>query len=289
MRALLDDARAYADLRDPIVLAGPTGTGKSTLARWIHAHSRRAHGPFVSVNCAALPGPLFASEVFGHVQGAFTGATRGALGLARAADHGTLFLDEIGELAPDDQRKLLTFLDSGSVRPVGSPTAHRVDVRVVVASHRDLEAAPDVHRDLWYRLEALRLTVPFLIQRPDDLPALARHLLAEAAERNDLPCPRLTHDAVAVLLTRAWPGNLRELHNVLLRALLAAHREDSPRIEPRHLGAHRPATRWDQLRDAFQGAVVRQTLQEVGDNRRAAAERLGMSESRLYDVLKREG
>jgi DNA-binding NtrC family response regulator len=289
MVALLARAAFFAKLRDPVLLGGPTGTGKSTLARWIHDHGPRASRPFVHVNCGALPGSLFASEVFGHVRGAFTGASQDAPGLARAAQGGTLFLDEIGEVRPEDQRKLLTFFDTERVRPVGSAHSHPVDVRILLATHRDLQAEPSFREDLRYRIEALRLTLPSLVQRPEDLPALVRHLVARGAERNGLARLRVTAEALAELACRDWPGNVRQLRQVLLEALVAAHLEESPRIEARHLGAGPAGPTWTELRDRYQGAVVAEALRESHGDRTKAAKRLGMSVSRLYDVLKREG
>jgi len=286
MRDVLERAAFYAKLRAPILLDGPTGTGKSTLARWIHDHSRRAQGPFVPVNCGAIASDLFASEVFGHVRGAFTGATHGKPGLARSALGGTLFLDEIGELTLPDQRKLLTFLDTGAVRPVGSSRSDTVDVRIVVATHRDLTCETTFRQDLRYRLEALRITLPSLVQRPEDRHELNAHLVQYVAQQNDLSPLRVTPEAEAALAARDWPGNVRQLRNVLLNALVRAHMEECPRIEARHVDASPKRRTWKSLCEGHQEALIAEAIRETKTKKDAAAY-LDLSPSQFFAIQKR--
>jgi len=286
MRDVLERAAFYAKLRAPILLDGPTGTGKSTLARWIHDRSRRAQGPFVPVNCGAIASDLFASEVFGHVRGAFTGATHDKPGLARTALGGTLFLDEIGELTLSDQRKLLTFLDTGAVRPVGSSRSDTVDVRIVVATHRDLTCEATFRQDLRYRLEALRITLPSLVQRPEDRRKLVRHLVQFVAQQNDLQPMPVTREAEAAIAARDWPGNVRQLRNVLLKALARAHMEGSTEIDARHVDAAPRSLTWKSLCEGHQEALIAEAIRETKTKKEAAAY-LGLSESQFFANQKR--
>ncbi|MBZ0120531.1 MAG: sigma 54-interacting transcriptional regulator [Sandaracinaceae bacterium] len=219
MHAVRRNIRAFAALPAPVLVTGETGTGKELVARALHAESRRATGPFVAVNAAALPSTLIASELFGHVRGAFTGATNEHRGLFQQADRGTLFLDEVAELPIDLQAWLLRVLETGDVRPLGAERVRKVDVRVVVATHVDLERAVRERRfraDLYWRLAVLTIVVPSLASRRDDIKPLAEHLL----DRLDLEERRtLTSEAIQVLALHPWPGNVRELRAVLMRAV----------------------------------------------------------------------
>ena len=205
----------------PVLVQGETGAGKELVARALHAASRRAAGPFLAENCAAIAPTLLESELFGHVKGAFTDAGRDRDGAFVAADGGTLFLDEIGDMPLEMQAKILRVLQEGEVRPVGSNGTRKVDVRVVAASHRDLAtmAADGTFRaDLFYRLNVVTLALPPLRERAEDLPDLGAHLLARiAAETGEAP-RILTLDALEALAARPWPGNVRELENLLRRA-----------------------------------------------------------------------
>ena len=224
MQAVRDLVERVADAELPVLLLGETGSGKGVVARAIHAQGRRAGGPFVTVNCASLPEGLLESELFGHVKGAFTGATTARAGLFREAAEGTLFLNEIAETSPAVQAKLLHALDHGTIRPVGSDREERVAARVVAATHRDLRArvATGAFReDLFYRLDVVTIEIPPLRHRRDDVPLLARHFLARARERHpSSPVRGFAPDALAVLLAYDWPGNVRELEHVVERAVL---------------------------------------------------------------------
>lgn len=206
-----------------VLIMGPSGTGKELIARAIHSCSTRSKKPFVPVDCAVTTGTLFASHMFGHVKGSFTGATSSTLGCFRAADAGTIFLDEIGEMELELQAKLLRVLQQRVVVPVGSHEELPVDVRVLAATNRDL--AVEVHEgrfreDLFYRLNVVAIRTIPLRERPEDVPILAERYLAELAARHGMPMCSLTSEAIAILQSYAWPGNVRELENVLERAVM---------------------------------------------------------------------
>ena len=218
MEEVLERALLVADAEANVLVQGASGSGKELVARAIHANSPRAEAPFVPVNCAAIPEALLESELFGHVRGAFTGADRDRAGLFREADGGTLFLDEIGDMPAALQVKLLRALQEQVVRPVGGREGVPVNVRVLAATHQDLEQARrsgDFREDLYYRLAVVALQLPSLAERREDIPLLARHFLAEAAERHGRPVSDLAPEAVEVLVEADWPGNVRQLQNVI--------------------------------------------------------------------------
>jgi two-component system response regulator HydG len=279
MRAVRDMIRRVAGTAAPVLVLGETGTGKSVIARALHLASPRADRPFVSVNCAALPESLLESELFGHVKGAFTGATSTRAGLLAEADGGTLFLDEIGELAPGLQAKLLHVLERSSVRPVGADRETSVDVRIVAATNRDLRAAAGAFRqDLLYRLDVLAITVPPLRDRKEDIPDLVSHFLAESLARYpDSPVRRFSPEALAALAAQPWPGNIRQLAHAVQRTVLLAVRES---VTPADLGQERasilPFT--DELipiREVHRRYAA-WALAQLGGNRTATAQRLGI-------------
>jgi len=223
-RGLRDFVARVANAPAPVLLLGETGTGKSLAARAIHAHSDRAAKPFITVNCAAIPDALLESELFGHVRGAFTGATSDRSGLFVDAHGGTLFLDEVGEMSPGLQAKLLDVLERGVVRPVGASRERAVDVRVIAATHQDLGKGVGAGRfreDLFYRLDVLSLTLAPLRERREDIPELIEHFLRAAQAKYPVsPVKQLSDEARGLLASYHWPGNVRELAHMLERAVL---------------------------------------------------------------------
>ncbi len=218
MAELLAEARLVAASEASVLIRGESGTGKELLAQAIHAASARAGRPFVAVNCGAIPESLLESELFGHEKGAFTGAVAKHRGLFQAADGGTLFLDEIGDMPLALQVKLLRVLQERQVRPVGASAAIPVDVRLLSATHRDLDAAMaegQFREDLYYRLNVVSLQLPPLAQRREDIPLLAQHFLQRLAQKYRKPLNGFAPEALKALSTAAWPGNVRQLHNVV--------------------------------------------------------------------------
>jgi DNA-binding NtrC family response regulator len=231
MRQLVDLARRVAKVDSTVLITGESGSGKERVARLVHEESSRSAGPFIAVNCGAITETLLESELFGHVRGAFTGATQDRPGLFEAADGGTLLLDEVGEVSPAMQVKLLRAIQEREVRRVGENRTRRVDVRILAATNRDLAhgvAGGAFRQDLYYRLKVVELRVPALRERPEDLLPLARALLAGAAQRMKRPMPGLAREAAEQLARYAWPGNVRELENAMERAVALAR---SARVE----------------------------------------------------------
>ena len=218
MAEVLAEARLVAASQAPVLIRGESGSGKELLARAIHAASPRAKRPFVAVNCGAIPEPLLESELFGHVKGAFPGALANHRGLFQAADGGTLLLDEIGDMPLPLQVKLLRVLQEHQVRPVGASASVPIDVRILSATHRDLEAAlaeGQFREDLYYRLNVVSLTLPTLDERREDIPLLAQHFLQKLAAKYDKRVNGFAPEALKALTMATWPGNVRQLHNVV--------------------------------------------------------------------------
>jgi DNA-binding NtrC family response regulator len=224
--AAVSALRRVAPTDAAVLLTGPSGSGKELFARALHRLSRRAGGPFVAFNCAAVPDTLVESELFGHERGAFTGATARHLGRFEQAQHGTLFLDEIGEVPLASQAKLLRAVEERCITRLGGEGEVEVDVRVVAASNRQLEdaiASGSFRRDLFHRLSVFPITLPALAQRREDVPPLALHLLVRAAERHGVSAPSIRPAAMAALALAPWPGNVRELGNLVERLVILAH------------------------------------------------------------------
>jgi two-component system response regulator HydG len=282
-----------------VLIQGESGTGKEIIARYLHDLSTRTEGPFLSINCGALPESLLESELFGHVKGSFTGAIRDKIGLFGASTKGTFFLDEIGETTPATQVKLLRALQHREVIPVGSTDAVPVDTRVLAATNRDLDEEIRVgnfRSDLYYRLNVISLHLPPLRQRRDDIPLLAEHFLSRiAANRNEEP-KRLTDAARTALYEYNWPGNVRELENALERSIILTpgeqidadalpERVTERRTEPL-VSTRTPP---NPTLEAVERAYIMWVLQSESGNKSRAAEALGIDPSTLYRKLSRYG
>jgi DNA-binding NtrC family response regulator len=308
MQRLFRLLRLTAPHLQTALISGETGTGKELVARALHRLGTRADRRFVVINCSAVVESLFESELFGHVRGAFTGASESKAGLFEVADGGTLFLDEIGELPSSVQAKLLRAIEYGEVHRVGSLESRRVDVQILAATNRDLEAACDAgrfRRDLFYRLNVMDVRVPPLRERRDDIVYLASHFLREASTRLDKPMSGLTAGAERLLQAGDWPGNVRELRNVVERACLLSEgrllgeadiRQSLP--VPRAAVGIAPAGEGDTpaapvaVRDVeplsdMERDAIRRALQRAGGNKKAAATLLGVSRRALYRRLER--
>jgi transcriptional regulator with GAF, ATPase, and Fis domain len=225
MQAIYKEIGRVASKPVTVLIRGETGTGKELIARAIYQHSDRANAPFIAINCAAIPETLLESELFGHERGAFTGADARRIGRFEQADHGTIFLDEIGDLTPGTQSKLLRVLQEKTLQRLGGKETISVDVRVVAATHRDLETAireKQFREDLYYRLNVVAITLPPLRHRREDVPDLVRYFLGKHGPDLGNAGPSIHSEAADFLQSQSWPGNVRELENVVRKALLAA-------------------------------------------------------------------
>ena len=301
MRQLYDQIKRIASGTAPVLILGETGTGKELVARAIHQCGPRRSGPFVALNCAALPRDLIESELFGYKRGAFSGAVDDCLGLFRAAGGGTLLLDEITEMAPDLQAKLLRVLQERTVRPVGSTREEPVDARIIASSNRDPEAAMGAQRlraDLYYRLSGSTLVVPPLRQRRDDIAPLVEYHLRRLKQRHEIAATAtrgIGFDAMKILEAQPWPGNIRELFNVVEHALTMCRGQH---IEPADLGllplsaALAPVTPAARELPTFaesERALIERTLAFTAGNKLRAARCLGISRKKLYAKIARYG
>jgi DNA-binding NtrC family response regulator len=301
MVRLLSTVEGIAASQATVLIHGESGTGKELLARFIHGRSPRAHRPFIAVNCAALPDGLLESELFGHERGAFTGAVMKKLGKFEMAHTGTLLLDEIGEMNMSLQAKLLRVIQEREVDRVGGREPVSVNIRVIATTNRSLYHEVEQGRfreDLYYRLNVFPITVPPLRERPSDIPLLARHFMTVSAARNGLPQPAVTAEAYAMLQNRRWKGNVRELENVMERAVLLAG--NGP-ILPGHLlqesggqpVSPAPASVPSVPQQSANGSLwemerelIFQTLARVSENRTHAAKELGISIRTLRNKLR---
>jgi DNA-binding NtrC family response regulator len=282
MMALKATIAKVADSEATVLLLGESGTGKELVARALHDTSARRAGPFVPVNCAAIPGTLLEAELFGHEKGAFTGALQRNEGLVRHADHGTIFLDEIADMPPPLQAKMLRVLQDKRVRPVGGTKECLVDVRVISATNRDVGSLlkhRKLREDLYYRLAVIPVTVPRLRERAGDIPILARHFIDRAARRAGTTFDGLGADAIAWLETQPWPGNVRQLENVIERAVaLSGGRtigldDVAPSLPTSSLDDVTTATTLAELEHRH----IREVLTMTNGDKRAAARILGVS------------
>jgi len=301
MRQALALVTRVAEHNTTVLITGESGTGKEVVARAIHRASPRAAKAFVGINCAAIPEALLESELFGHVRGAFTGASADKTGLFEAANGGTILLDEIGELPLGLQAKLLRVLQENEIRRVGDQKTRRVDARVLAATARDLEAevrAGRFREDLFYRIHVVVITLPPLREREDDIAPLARHFAARLAQRLGRPLA-LSDDAIAWLAQQPWPGNVRELENAIERAAVLNEKplleqKDFQIVPPLRMGERgsggedSDGTLKSAVEDAERVAIIA-ALKATDGNRRAAAERLGVSLRTLFYKIDRYG
>ncbi len=294
-----------------VLVLGDSGTGKELAARMLHAGSARSNGPFVAVNCAAMPAELLESELFGHVRGAFTGAAKDREGVFAAAAGGTLFLDEVGDAPMAVQVKLLRVLQEQRFTPVGSTKELAADVRLVTATNKDLRqevAAGRFREDLFYRLHVVPVNMPALVERPADIPLLARHFLRRAAARHERAVAELAPDTLRLLLSHRWPGNVRELANVMEAAALLAQGE---RLEPEDVRSMLPSTAvadtprpeaatsalptdgplapLKEAREGFERAYLVEALRRSDGNVSAAARLAGRNRTDFHDLLRKHG
>ncbi|MCH8536233.1 MAG: sigma 54-interacting transcriptional regulator [Alkalimonas sp.] len=292
MEDVLQQALRVAPRDVSILITGASGTGKELLARAIHQASPRADQPFVAINCGALPEHLLESELFGHTKGAFTGAVTEHNGLFREADGGTLFLDEIGDMPLPLQVKLLRALQERQIRPVGSSKTIAINVRVLSATHRDVQQAMEegsFREDLYYRLNVVNLQLPSLKQRPEDIPLLARHALQQSAERHQVKVTRFTDDAMQLLTTAKWPGNVRQLMNVVEQCVALTH---GPVINAALVeqALAQDSSYWPSLteaRDQFERQYLIRVLQMTDGHVTRAAELAGRNRTDFYKLLKK--
>ena len=310
MQAIFKTVRAVAPTKTTVLITGESGTGKTMVARALHQHSNRSKAPFIEVNCGALPETLLETELFGHVRGSFTGAVKDKVGKFEAANGGTIFLDEIGTISPACQVKLLRVLQDRGIERVGDTRTIPVDVRIVLATNKNLEqavAAGEFREDLYYRIHVVALEMPLLRERAADIAPLAQHFLRRFAAEHGKPVTRFTPAALAALTAAQWPGNVRQLENVIERAVVlgegtAIDVGDLPafgRVPAARIGNAAATAATDDadigdlpLRDALAAAVKRiieLRLARCGGNRERAAKALGIDRSTLFHKLRRLG
>ena len=310
MQVLFHDAARLAKSDAPILILGESGTGKELLARAIHAESPRADEPFIAINCASIPSELMESEFFGHVKGAFTGANETRQGLFQTASGGSLFLDEIGEMSPGLQAKLLRALQERRVKAVGAEKEEAVDVRIIAATHRDLEQeieSGNFRSDLFYRLETFSLRIPPLRDRKGDSERLIAALIEKHAGAQEKKIEHIEPLALKALLEYPYPGNVRELENAIMRAVTLAEKgqlshADLPERIRQHAHEHRGSTRqlsgdnaliaqhqqsWPRLEEV-ERRYIQKVLEATGGNKRKTADILGIARRTLYRRLEEE-
>ncbi|HYE97101.1 MAG TPA: sigma-54 dependent transcriptional regulator [Rubricoccaceae bacterium] len=303
IRHIKDTIERVAPTEARVLITGEAGTGKELVARWIHAQSHRSAGPLVEVNCAAIPGELIESELFGHEKGSFTGATKQRIGKFEQADGGALFLDEIGDMSLSAQAKVLRVLQENRITRVGGDRAIPVDVRVIAATNKDLLAQVDAHHfreDLYHRLSVILIHVPPLRERRQDIAPIAEYLLGQVSRRNGIE-KAFSDDALDRLQRLEWRGNVRELRNVVERLVILS---DGPAItaadvdryvRPGGAGADPIAglldqfTDFSEFRDMAEKLFIERKLGEFGWNVSKTAEAIGIQRSHLYNKLAKYG
>jgi DNA-binding NtrC family response regulator len=296
IRELREKTDTVLRTESPVLVHGETGTGKTVLAQWIHAHSRRAAEAFVDLNCAGISREFLETELFGHEKGSFTGATAVKQGLLEVANRGTVFLDEIGDMDPQVQASLLKVLEEKRFRRLGDVKERSADIRLIAATHRELRSLVEERRfrqDLYYRISTLELHVPALRDRRDDIPLLAESILDRLARDLGQRRPRLAPAAERVLCRYDWPGNIRELRNVLERALLRSHGdalEAEDLVMPMESPAPaQPGTARAGTLEEVEREYIEQVLREENSAIDRVAERLGVSRSAVYYKARKHG
>ena len=292
MEQLFSRAKLAAESGSSILIRGESGTGKELLAKAIHKASPRADKPFVAINCGAIPENLLESELFGHTRGSFTGAVKDSVGLIKSADGGTLFLDEIGDMPLPLQVKLLRVLQEKQVRPVGATRSVDVDVRIISATHKDLDAeiaAGNFREDLYYRLNVVSLELPTLSRRREDIPLLAQHFLRQLATRNKKNVSGFSPEAMEELLAASWPGNIRQLVNVVEQAVALS---TAPVISADLLQSALSKTTekipaFDEARRQFEQDYLLRLLKITNGNVSHAAKLAGRNRTDFYKLLQR--
>jgi len=303
MREVFDLVQKVADCGSTILLNGETGTGKGMVARAIHQRSKRRDKPFISINCGAIPENLLESELFGHVRGAFTGATSSKQGKFELADGGTILLDEIGDMSSDLQVKVLKVLEEGEFEQVGGAKTIKVDVRIVAATHRDLSEEVqkgNFREDLYYRLYVIPIILPALRDRKSDIPFLISHFLKHSNQKNDRDVKEITDEALDMMMSYSWPGNVRELKNMVERlVVLKGSGKISPRDLPLELkSTHKidPSTSIEISDEGiclnsavteFEKALILQSLEKTKWVKNKAAKLLHLNRTTLVEKIKR--
>ena len=305
MFSLFELVRRVADSESTILLQGESGTGKELFAQAIHYNSSRRNNPFVPVDCSVLPETLLESELFGHVKGAFTGATKAKKGLFQEADRGTVFLDEIGNLGPSAQTRLLRVLQEREIKPVGSSEQFKVDVRVIAATNTNLKeriAAGAFREDLYYRIAVIPVSIPPLRDRKEDIPLLINHFLKKFCRTNDKKLKKMSNEAMKVLIEYSWPGNVRELENLMERLVLVTDEEViglsslPSEIMVSHEMLMKSPPEGKPLKEiTLQAAkqiekqAIKSALAKANGNRSLAAQLLGISRGTLYNKMHEYG
>jgi transcriptional regulator with PAS, ATPase and Fis domain len=294
MRRVLTLIDQIAPTDASAIITGESGTGKEIAAKTIHALSKRSQGPYIAVNCAAIPETLMESELFGHERGAFTGADRRRDGYFELADGGTLLLDEISEMRVELQAKLLRVIEERKLRRVGGGTELPLNVRILAASNRPLDRAireGHLREDLYYRLNVFSIEIPPLRERPDDIPLLTAAFIRQFAEQAGKPIEGVDHDCLQALNAHSWPGNVRQLRNVIERAIIVGR---PPLLKLGDLGEIKPGygdgtiqIRLGSTVDDVERELITRTLEFTGGNKTRAAEVLGVSPKTLYNRLER--